>query len=212
MLFLRRMNNRAGMSLIEILVALVIFLVGILSVVRMFPGGFVVVKQSENVTLAKHLAQAEIERWKDRAANLPAGILPWGWDPNANGGAGDYAVLPDTDPDDLRDPVEPPGGWPAGYDIRYFTDVNKFRYIHAEATEIPAPTPVFPPSSIWQGDCSIYVLGFSPVETGSILVYSGPMRRRTLRDTQYLNLRSTADYAIDYACLLYTSPSPRDRS
>lgn len=48
-------------------------------VVRMFPGGFAVVKHSEDVTLANRLAQQELERWKGMVGNLPNGILPWGW-------------------------------------------------------------------------------------------------------------------------------------
>ena len=147
--------------------AIVVFLVGIMSVIRMFPPGFLVVKHSENITLANRLAQAELERWKGVAANLPGGILPWGWDE----AAGVYTVLPDTDPENLREPGPP---LPSGFNPHYYTDVNKFRHIYAEATKIPVPSPVN-----WDYG-SIYVLSFSPIALGlddSVLVYSGPMRR-----------------------------------
>lgn len=177
-----------GTSLIEVLVALVIFVVGILSVVRMFPGGFLTIKHSENVTQADRLAQAELERWRNRAANLPAAILPWGWD----AAAATYTVIPDTDPDDLYESL--PG-------IPYpHYDANRFRRIHAEATKIPVPS-----SNDW-GYGSVYVLAFTPVywtvnanDGNSIEVYSGPMRRRPIpRSLAYLRIGSYSQYAIDY--------------
>ena len=212
---LRRLGNRKGISLVEVLVALTVFVVGILAVVRMFPSGFVTVKHSENVTLADRLAQTEIERWRNRAANLPAGILPWGWDPIT----GQFTVLPDTDPGDLRDPAAPSDGWPVGFDIYYHTDANKFRRIHAEVTKIPVP------SSMNWGYGSVYILGFSPIlvdtdNNDTILVYSGPMRRRPLpRNLFDLKISASSQYVMDYddydgdgeAAAIYVSPAPYGR-
>ncbi len=61
-MILGRLQNRRGTSLIEILTTLVILVIGILSVARMFSGGFVVMKRSENITLASRLAEGEFER------------------------------------------------------------------------------------------------------------------------------------------------------
>jgi len=195
---LQRLKEREGISLVEVLVALAVFVVGILAVVRMFPGGFVAVKHSENVTLADRLAQAELERWRNKAANIPSGILPWGWNP----AAGAYTVLPDTDPEDLRDP-----------------DVNKFRRIHAEVTKIPVPL-----SMDWEYGC-VYILGFSPILVGpaqdsTLVVYSGPMKRLPLpRSLAGLEISSSREYVIDYddsdgdceAAVLYVSPAVYQR-
>ena len=73
-MILGRLQNRRGTSLIEILTTLVILVIGILSVARMFSGGFVVMKRSENITLASRLAEGEFERLRARAENLPLGI------------------------------------------------------------------------------------------------------------------------------------------
>lgn len=73
-MILGRLQNRRGTSLIEILTTLVILVIGILSVARMFSGGFVVMKRSENITLASRLAEGEFERLRARAVNLPLGI------------------------------------------------------------------------------------------------------------------------------------------
>jgi len=67
--------SKRGTSLVEILVVMVVLLVGILTVVQMFPTGFRVVRSGESQTIAGRLAQQELERWKTMAANLPSGIL-----------------------------------------------------------------------------------------------------------------------------------------
>lgn len=68
--------SRRGTSLIEVLVVMVVLLVGILTIVQMFPAGFGVVKAAESETIATKLAQAEVERWQNMPENLPDGILP----------------------------------------------------------------------------------------------------------------------------------------
>jgi Tfp pilus assembly protein PilV len=193
-LFIRCVGkDKKGISLIEVLVALVVFVVGILAVVRVFPGGFRTVLHSEYATVADRLAQAELERWANRAANLPAGILPWDIDSET----GKYRVFSDIRSDDLW---ESPAAHYSGENPRYHSDVNKFRRVVAESTVIPAP--VSTPS----GRASVYVLGFSPIQYNpangnDVAVYSGPLQRRPLpRDRALLRarLRGQSFYAIDY--------------
>ena len=57
MSFKRRHNRRAGSTLVEILVAMVILAVGIMTVVRLFPVGFGIITGAENRTVATKLAQ-----------------------------------------------------------------------------------------------------------------------------------------------------------
>ncbi|MCL6628042.1 MAG: hypothetical protein K6U00_00400 [Armatimonadetes bacterium] len=215
MLSYRYTNNRNGISIIEVLVTLVVFVIGILAVVRIFPAGFRTVLHSEYATVADRLAQAEIERWKNRAVNLPAGIVPWDIDQDT----GKYRVFSDFRPDDLG---ESPAAKYPGENPRYHSDVNKFRRVIAESTIIPAP--VSTPS----GRASVYVLGFSPIQydptsLNDVAVYSGPLRRRPLPRNRSLlgaSLRGQSLYAIDYddydgdqeAAVLYVRAMQTQRS
>lgn len=196
MSFSRRLD-RSGTSLIEVLVTFVVFLIGIVSVLRLFPGGFLSMRHTENATLANRLAQTEIERWEGKIENLPSGILPWGLAPTD----ATYSILTDIDPSNLEDPI-PPGGY-------YFSDVNKFRRIESESTVIPVPS-----SANWNAG-SIYVLGFSPIaydanDARSVIIYGGELRRRPLpRNLDELQLKQYSEYAIDYNdALLYLKPLP----
>jgi len=204
----RVLVNRQGISLVEVLVTIAVFLLGIVAVVRMFPRGFAVVKHSEEVTLANRLAQAEIERWKGMAGNLPGGLLPYGYDAEL----GIFTVLPQLDPDNLRLPAVWPvtSRFPNGTNPYYYSDVNKFRYVYAEATKIPVPAQPAQPGQPSLG--SIYVLAFSPiaynpaVEGEPVTVYSAPLRRRYIWRA-IPRLRHGGEYAIDYDnAILYFRP------
>lgn len=192
-------SDKRGMSLVEVLAALAVFVVGILVIVRLFPPGFFVVKQSENVTLANRLAQSELERLKGATLNLPAGIL--GWDIVNNG------VLIGMDPDNMDD-LPGLGGMTHPANPYYYTDVNKFRRIYSEATKIPAPM------DTRFGFASIYVVNFSPIEwvdDKSVTVKSGPMRRRGVPEDGGA-VRSSSEYAVDYqTAVLYVAQRNYDR-
>lgn len=197
----RPLHNHKGTSLIEILVALVIFLVGIVSIVRLFPGGFVTMQHSENVTLANRMAQAEIERWQARPANLPAGILAWGQDPS---NPSRYDIWSNVHPEQLDDSIAP-GDY-------YFTGVNRFRRIHAESTKIPMPQ--LDAGGAYAG--CIYVLAFSPISpipADDPLVFGGQMKRLTLpQDPDDLRINAHGEYAINYRLAeLYLMPFARER-
>src|SRR5947199_3444996 len=69
-------NSRRGISLIEVLVVLVLLLVGILSVIRLFPGGFLANRRSEEQTLASRLAKQEMDCFANSVANIMDGIVP----------------------------------------------------------------------------------------------------------------------------------------
>lgn len=174
------LKSTSGVSILEVLVALGIFMIGGLMVVQLFPGGFASVQRTENSTIGTSLAEMELDRWKSRAANLPAGIL--GIDPSTG------EVMTDADPEDMSEL--------AGRG-RYYSDVNKFRHVYAESTKIPAPT-----AEDWDpaDTSSIYVLGFAPIkytDASSIKVYSNPLRRVPVPDGQWARMR-WSDYAIEY--------------
>ncbi|RYG25564.1 hypothetical protein EON82_06670, partial [bacterium] len=68
-------RRQAGTSLVEILVVIVIFLIGILAVVQVFPRGFRILLTSRNNSVATALGRAEVERLKERPDLLPDQVL-----------------------------------------------------------------------------------------------------------------------------------------
>lgn len=67
---------RTGASLMEVLVVIVIFLIGILALVQVYPGGLALLRTTRNNSIATALARAEIERLKGMSTQLPEAILP----------------------------------------------------------------------------------------------------------------------------------------
>jgi type II secretory pathway pseudopilin PulG len=162
---MRQIKGNQGTSLVEVLVVMVVLLVGILTVVRLFPPGFKSVKHAESMTFAGRLAQYEIERWKNNAANLPDGVLPIGM---VNGS---LAVLNDQFPgppitdknDDTGAPID--------------NNATTFRRIIGETTRIP-----FGGWSTGPTAGSLYILAFSPVDisTNFFAVRGGSLSRRII--------------------------------
>ncbi|MBI2459049.1 MAG: prepilin-type N-terminal cleavage/methylation domain-containing protein [Parcubacteria group bacterium] len=69
------LNNR-GLSLIEIMVALLILMVAFISLIQSFPFSQTIVKTAENSTKASYLAQNELERLLAlNYDNIPAGTI-----------------------------------------------------------------------------------------------------------------------------------------
>ena len=97
------MNKRrrtAGTSLIEVLTVIVVFLVGILAIIQIFPNGFRIVRDTKNSTTAAALAAAEGARVSSRASSLPDMIAPV-----VLGGPTGYTALNvQHDPDELGVP------------------------------------------------------------------------------------------------------------
>jgi hypothetical protein len=67
---------RRGTSLIEVLVVIVVFLIGILALVQIFPGGFKLLNRTRDNAMATELGRGEVERLKARVDQLPEMILP----------------------------------------------------------------------------------------------------------------------------------------
>lgn len=68
-------RRRRGASLIEILVVIVVFTVGILTAVQVFPGGLTVLRANRSNTVANALARAEMERLKATVEQMPEAVL-----------------------------------------------------------------------------------------------------------------------------------------
>ncbi|MBI2844425.1 MAG: hypothetical protein HYX78_13590 [Armatimonadetes bacterium] len=177
---MRLIRSNRGTSIVEVLVVMVVFLVGILTVVRLFPPGFKSVRHAESMTFASRLAQYEIERWKNNADNLPDGVLPIGLV------GGTLQVLNDIYP-----------GPPINDD-----NAGVFRRIIGETARIP-----FGGWSTRPESGSIYILSFSPIDVmtpGSILAVRGGDLSRRIVDSDNMIGQPPWDwlrpyqYAIDY--------------
>jgi len=184
---MQNVNRKKGISLIEVLIVLVVVTIGILSVIRLFPPGFLINQQTEALSRASSLARLEANRWQLLTANLPDAIVPVVYDGTS------FVVDDNTSPDDMvRVPREPAGQFPWSY---YFSDVNRTRRVLGETVRIPIPSPTV------AGKGSIYVLMNGPFmdvtwpgQTDSIFVQGAPLIRRT--DVQGGSGTLPGDYGI----------------
>src|SRR5437588_12779928 len=66
---------RRGASLVEVLVAMVVLLFGILALVRLFPAGFTSIIYGRNVSEAQMLTRGILEEARVRSDQLPDAVL-----------------------------------------------------------------------------------------------------------------------------------------
>ena len=71
-----------GFTLVEILVALVVLMIGIYAMLRIFPRGFSAIELSQQQTTAAQLAEAELARWRLHPESLPDAIVATDYDGN----------------------------------------------------------------------------------------------------------------------------------
>ncbi len=195
-------TRQLGASLIEVLVVMVLLTVGILSLVRLFPGGFYVNKTTETATLAARLAKQELSRYANSSATLMDGVVPAVIVQDANSPTG-YYIRADlgVTPDDLS-----PGAAAPGIDPYYLSDINKYRWIKGETVRIPPPSPLGPGvrGSVYMltaGPAFDYPgIDFSGAVVDSIAVYGSPLIRRLqqVEDESTPILGGPSQYAIDY--------------
>lgn len=174
----------------EILVVMVVLLVGIMTVVQMFPTGFRVVRAAESQTIATRLAQQELERWKSMSANLPTGILP------VDDETGNIAIgqLPGPPWTGLKPMVD--------HYIR--GSALNTRQVIGETTTIPVGT--YFTSGSGQLFGAKYTLAFSPIDVTmgddglvkGIAVKSGDLRRKVGEHGEAPPYLRPGEYAIDY--------------
>lgn len=136
-----------GTSLVELLVVIVVFLIGILALVQIFPGGFAVMLQTRNQSVAQHLDKALIEQASGQADSIPEQILPVAYDGSGANVAvsatstidnAQYAVLGDAVD---ANGIVSSGGNPVGY-WPYVSGPNVMRRIVGESHVVPSPRSV----------------------------------------------------------------------
>jgi len=138
-------QKRAGTSLVELLVVIVILLVGILAVVQVFPRGLQLLGVERSKTVMTNLIRGEVERLRGRVNQLPDMILPvrYVWtgsdvrievDSNRNPNEmGPFSPRIDANGLVLDAGGQPLGAW------QYLSGPNTFRRVIGEGGEIPAP-------------------------------------------------------------------------
>lgn len=216
--------RRTGFSLIETLVAMVILAVGILSLVSLFPGGFLVLQRTSEMSVAQGLANEQLSALR-HMEGPPLAVLPAL--PKSDG---TIQLLNGIQPDDLS-PTNPQElsalqslynfSLPTGFLPYFFSDVNRIRYIQGESFTIPVATTGV--------GGSVHILQYGPVynvfhtdnngnPADSILVYGPPLTRHVENSQPSFNnpnpipvLNSINEYAIDYAnnnIAFYPRPVP----
>jgi len=157
-------SRRSGTTLVEVLVVIVVFLVGILAVAQIFPGGLQALRNSQFDTIATSLGRAEIEMLKNHVDQMPDDIVPvqYVW----NGSQLVISVQPGRFPNDLG--PGPYGNMDANGDLydagndligdwQTLTGPNITRRVLGEGKIIPAPKQV----GAYFG--SLLTLQFAPV-------------------------------------------------
>jgi len=124
-----RRKAEAGFSILEVLIAIVILLIGVLAVIRIFPTGLDLIRSGSFRTVSVHLGQAELERWKNHPAGLADFIAPVFWDDTANR----WFLSPGLQG---REPLKPYKDQ-NGYEQLASLD---FRLILGERAIVPSPT------------------------------------------------------------------------
>ena len=86
-------RRNSGLSLIEVLIAMAIFVIGILAVLRIFPKSLGIITTNRDRAEAVRLAQARLEELRADEERLPDAILPAGLPTQTNPALGDFGFL-----------------------------------------------------------------------------------------------------------------------
>ena len=175
-----RRAKQQGASLIEVMVILVILLIGLGTIIRIFPIGLGTLRTTETRTLAVQLANQQAEQLKADAQNLPQGVLLAYFDSTGK------RVFDATQDADSLGAYNPTANANATVNP-YYTDVNKYRFIDGEVVKVAPPV-----ITDDYGTASVYLVKFGPIfmrdkagdSTGSITsdasdylrVYSAPFQ------------------------------------
>src|SRR5690349_1376963 len=126
-------RRQSGISLIEILTVLVLLLIGIFSLIRLFPPGFLINKRSEAETFASRIARQEMDRAIATSANLPDMIVPIQPVPIVASPGYAFQIALNMTPDDISE-IKSLG--PLNVDPYYYSNINRIRRVFGETVRI----------------------------------------------------------------------------
>jgi type II secretory pathway pseudopilin PulG len=195
----REAMMRRGASLVEVLVILVILLVGLGTIIRIFPIGLGTLRTTETRTLAVQLANQQEEQLKADAQNLPQGISLAYFDSTGK------RVFDATQDADSLGSYPPSGAQNSNAAVNpYYSDVNKYRFIDGEVVKVP-------PASITTdyGSASIYLVKFGPVFMSANAGNPGAI---ALDAEDYLRVYSAPLQEINAPYAPITGATPPDNS
>ena len=188
---------------------MIILLIGVLSIARIFPAGFLSIQRTGDQTAAIALAQ-ESRSAMENLPELPQGIYAAYRDVSGN-------IVPDTRP--LPDEIVDygvgnlPSGIPANADPYYYSNINRSRFVKGESVRLPIGTP----NSVTGLYGAIYPLQMGPVynefgtdgggnTTSTVKVYGTPYQRVIQsslptpdQPETTPSISNDTQYAIDYA-------------
>lgn len=173
---MRCQRRQRGVSLIEILVALAVFVIGILAVLRIFPKSLGLVTTVADRNQAVRLAEARINELRQVESALPDYILPAGRETSVAFNAGS--------PDDATDPLNAAFGYlqldaataalrPYDYDVTYQDAGDSPELLHrllAEQRLVVGEKVIVPRGLAFDGSGSVvrasapYLTLFGPVQ------------------------------------------------
>lgn len=165
--------RRRGTTLVELLVVIVIFLVGILAILNIFPRGLRLLTLQRNSNVAEALARQEIERLRSRPDQLPERIIA------VRRVNGVIVEDPERDPADLGplgDAILPNGmlmsGGSAIGDWLMNSGPNSARRVIHEAHRLSQ-------RGVFNGqDGNLAVVNFGPIDSdGGLVAVANPLNR-----------------------------------
>lgn len=134
-------RRQRGVSLIEILIVLVILVVGILTIIRLYPSGFFSLESTGNSALADSIGSAAVQAQAQNSFGLPDSILPGPLDlsDRAKYSALVASQYADYDPDDPN-------------------MLDNARVVSNETITVPSPRAI-----AGGGAQSVYVVSYGPI-------------------------------------------------
>ncbi|KAA0225575.1 hypothetical protein FCG40_04600 [Fimbriimonadia bacterium ATM] len=208
---MQRNRKTGAFTLIEVLVVIVIMVIGILTIVRLYPRGFLTLGVTKDYARAQAMARRALDALETTAEDLPTQILAVRYiyrDPGSG-----YQLYIEADPDRRPQDLGPgsnelledgtlvvdnPGGADTFIPYRYYNDANMFRRIVGEGGKIPAPRPIGNPVIYYGG---LRVLNFGPIvnDPNLLLVYGANMESIELEGTNAGDpIRNPADHQFAY--------------
>lgn len=190
----------AGTSLIEVLVVMVVFLVGVLTMIQIFPAGLTSLRTTRDMTFARSWVRSEMQSLVSRK-ETPGLVVST----TSINGTGFITVEPNLDPNELMPPLDVPatntgaitnagivqvGGNPLDrWD--QVSGANRFNRVLGEGRPVPGPRPIAVDSANFVGTQigSLVQLTYGPIyydrdggtEIGTqnwILAYGNDLRNR----------------------------------
>lgn len=176
--FRTRNATRQGTTLLEVLVVIVIFLVGILAVMEIFPRGFKILITTSRNSVSSALARDQIEQLTSAPDQMPEMILPivptpTGYAVNANYDIRNFSAVGNKidNAGILYNGATALGPW------QRFSGPNVVRRVIGEGKPIPAPRQVGS-SSLYYGGALLLRFGpidFDAADATSLVAYGNDM-------------------------------------